>query len=153
MEAVLTQDKPYLFRPYLHDDIPFIQSAWGTSYYNEGYGNTLLSLKEFHGRHRPIREAILSKPNIAVIVCCSKEDKDTLLGFSIIEKPEESPLIILHYIYVKSDFRDKGLGKELLFKAIKLRPVLYTHLTMGASKILRRRSSDLDRFIYTPHII
>lgn len=149
----MIEDKPYLFRPYLLEDIPFIQSAWGTSYYNEGYGNTLLSLKEFHARHRPIREAILNKPNIAIIVCCSSMDKDTVLGFTIIEKPEESPVIILHYVYVKRDFKCRGLGKDLLSKAIQRRPVLFTHMTMTGEKILTKKPHHFDRYIYTPHLI
>lgn len=155
MEAVQIQDTPYTFRPYVRDDIPFIQNSWGRSYYTGGYGNTLLSLNEFHAHHRPIREQILEKPNIAIIVCCSKQESTLIIGYVIVEKPEESPGMILHYLYVKQDFKSEGIGKELLFKAIDQRPVLYTHKTIVAGKILSKfkDSNDLDRFIYCPHLI
>lgn len=156
MGAEALETKPYTFRPYTLDDIPFIQSSWGKSYYQEGFGNTLFRAEEFHGFHRPLRESVLNKPNATVIVCSAKDDPNFILGFSIVEKPINNPLLILHYIYVKYSFRGEGIGRELFEKSVVMRPVLYTHETKKSSQIMekahRKGKKDFERFIYSPHV-
>lgn len=155
MEAVL-EDKPYVFRGHREEDLNFIQSSWGSSYYSGHNGNQLLAPEEFHSYHRPIREKILAKPNVAIIVCCGLEDKDQILGYSIIEKPE-SPCLILHYIYMKQVYKGEKLGWQLLRMSCPQRPVLYTHSTVTAGKIINKLKSrgreDLERFLFVPHLI
>ena len=155
MGALELDAKPYTFRPYTPEDIPFIQSSWGKSYYLEGPGNTLFKADVFHKYHRPLREWVLNKPNATAIVCSSKDDPSFILGFSILEKPEE-PVLILHYIYVKFSFRGEGIGRELFNRSIVMRPVLFTHETSKAQKIMsknkRLEKNDFERFIHCPHI-
>lgn len=155
MGALELDSRPYTFRPYTPDDIPFIQSSWGKSYYADGPGNTLFQAQAFHKFHRPLREAVLNKPNATAIVCSSKDDPSFILGFSIVEKPEE-PLLILHYLYVKFSFRGEGIAKELFQRSLSIRPVLYTHETTKSKSIMekykRKGKEDFQRFIFTPHV-
>lgn len=156
MEAEkLSQDKPYYFRAYSEMDVPFIQNSWGTSYYHGLDSHKLLSSDEFHKRHRPIRERFLNNPDATIIVCCSKEDKDLIIGWIGVEKPETSRGLILHYLYVKHAFKNEGIATELLQMALPDRPVLYTHLTNQAKKILfkHKGSGRFERFIHLPHIV
>lgn len=150
-------DKPYSFRPYLIDDIPFIQSSWGNSYYEGVNGHKLILAEEFHAHHRPIRDRILNKPNIAIIVCASKEDPSLIIGYSIVEKPPQSRGLILHYLYVKQAFKKEKIASHLLEMSCKDRPVLFTHSTIIAGKIMSKLKAkgrqDLDRFLFTPHLI
>lgn len=149
-------DKPYKFRPHVEKDLNFIQHSWAQSYYTGGNGNTILYPDIFHSYHRPIREKILLKPNIAIIVCCGSDDEDQILGYSIVEKPD-SPCLILHYIYMKQLYKSEKLGSQLLKLSCPEKPVLYTHLTIAAQNIInkykKRGREDLNRFWFTPHLI
>lgn len=150
-------EAPYTFRPHTKDDLNFIQNSWGKSYAEGVNGNRLITSKEFHSYHRPIREKILNRPNIAIIVCCSKDSEDLIIGYSIVEKPRESRGLILHYLYVKSAFKQEGIAKQLIKKSCVDRPILYTHSTTLAGKIIHRykarQRQDLERFLFTPHLI
>ncbi len=157
MEVAPLDDKPYIFRPYLLNDIPFIQSSWGNSYFSGVNGHGILLPEDFHSHHRPIRDKILSKSNIAIIVCCSKDDQGLIIGYSIVEKPH-SPGLILHYIYVKQAFKKEGIAKHLIKMSLSERPVLYTHATTIVHKIMskykaRGKAEVFDRFLFTPHLI
>lgn len=148
--------KAYFFRPYEPDDIPFIQSSWGHSYYDGVNGNRFLNPQEFHNRHRPIRERILNKPNVAIIICCAKEAPSLIIGYAILEKPSGTQAIILHYLYVKQAFKTEKIAVDLILQ-IKDRPVLYTHSTIKANKIMNRfkleKRKELERFLFAPHLI
>lgn len=148
---------PYTFRPHLINDLPFLHSSWGKSYYEGVNGHKLLSPEEFHIHHRPIREKILSRPNVAIIICASKEDLGHIIGYIIVEKPPQSRGLILHYIYVKQVFKREGIAHKLIQMAITERPVLYTHSTIIAGKIVNkfkaRGREELERFFHAPHLI
>lgn len=154
--SLAKEPKAYFFRPYEPEDIPFIQSSWGYSYYGGVNGNHLLSPQDFHKRHRPIRDKILSNPKTAIIVCVAKESPGLIIGYMILEKPENSQGIILHYIYVKHAFKGENIGQDLIAQ-IKDRPVLYTHSTIQAGKIINKfkanNRTELERFLFAPHII
>lgn len=150
------ENKPFLFRSHVPSDIPFIQHSWGSSYYMGHNGNQILRPDLFHAHHRPIREHILSKPNVAIIVCSGIEDENQILGYSIVEKPN-SPCQILHYIYMKQIYKSEKLGWQLLKMSVPNRPVLYTHSTIVVGKIIKKLKQkgreDLDRFLFCPHLI
>ncbi len=153
----MSSEAAYTFRPYLPTDIPFIHSSWGASYFEGVRGHKQLNEVEFHSHHRPIREKALNNPNCAAIVCCSKNDPDHIIGWILVEKPNESPYIVLHYLYIKNTFQREGIGKELLKAALPIRPVLYTHATDKSKRIMKENwkanRADFDRFFPTPHLI
>ena len=155
MEAV--ELKPYTFRSYELTDIPFIQSSWGNSYYEGVNGHKLLEGQDFHKHHRPIREAILNKPNIAIIVCASTEDPDLIIGYIIVEKPESSDYSVLHYVYVKQAFKRQGIARELFKRSITKKPVMYTHETITAGRVFTKfkvkNRECLDRYFHAPHLL
>lgn len=151
------EEVPYIFRPYTKDDIPFIQSSWGNSYYDGVNGHKLLTPEEFHDHHRPIRETILNRSSVAVIVCVSRTDENLIIGYVIVEKPTISRGLILHYIYVKQAFKGERIASELLKRAVKERPVLFTHSTIASGRIISKYKAtnrvDLHRFLAAPHLI
>jgi hypothetical protein len=150
--------KPYSFRPYTLDDIPFIHSSWGNSYYLGLNGHTLIKEYEFHSYHRPIRDKILNRPNIAIIVCSTIKDPDLIIAYIILEKPEASPnVMIIHYLYVKHDFKNQGIAKDLFNSSIHSRPILFTHRTNNLINLIHRfrvRSRpEIERCFFAPHLI
>lgn len=146
--------KEYIFRPYGQDDLNFIQSSWGHSYY-KGYSyQYFLNPKEFHLFHRPIRENVLSRPTLAIIVCVSKIDPTLIIGWMMVERPKDYPAIILHYLYVKEAFKGLGIASELIQSSIpKDTNVLYSHSTERAERILKANREKFKKYGYTPHLI
>lgn len=141
------------FRPYVLDDIPFIQSSWGSSYYAGGSIRTHLSPEEFHDFHRPIREHFFSRPTATAIVCVWKKDPSLIIGWIAVEQPKKSPGMILHYLYVKQAFKHEGVARKLLRMALPTKPVLYTHRTDKAEKLMKKHDDFFKQYIFAPHLI
>ena len=145
-------EKVYTFRPYQESDIPFIQSSWGSSYYDGNSYKKLLTAAEFHQFHRPIREAFFLRGSTAVILCVSKEDQDLILGWIAVEKPRTSKCLVLHYIYVKHAFQGQGISHELMERALPEDIIIYTHVTEKARKIMRRPKIETKQYYFIPHV-
>lgn len=146
VEAELT------FRSFNADDINFIQSSWGSSYYKGNYGNRSLSPEDFHAYHRPIRERFLyARPNATIIVCSSPEDPGLIIGWIAVERCPSA--LILQYLYVKSAFKGEGIGALLIKRALPGSPVLYTHMTDQASRIMAKKYDAFKQFRYVPHLV
>ena len=148
---------PYSFRPYVPDDVNFIHSSWGSSYHDGVNGHHQLTPDEFHAYHRPIRDRVLSNPNSAAIVCHNKSDPDHIIGWILVEKPARGNYIKCHYVYVKSTFGGEGIATELMKMALPIRPVLYTHLTLKARRIMKENwkanKNTYERFHACHHLV
>lgn len=141
----------WVLRPHTQDDIPFLIDSWGSSYYKGTQAYRLLSPKEFHSFHRPIRERFFQRPTATVIVACAKEDNWHILGWVGVEVLSNS--IVLQYLYVKAAFKDKGVAQDLINRVIQPDSnVIYTHLTERAAKIISRKMNVFHNFRYLPHI-
>ncbi|HRH25107.1 MAG TPA: hypothetical protein PLQ20_02090 [Candidatus Paceibacterota bacterium] len=148
----LEANKVYSFRPYTPEDLNFIYSSWGSSYYASTIYSKVITPKEFHHFHKPIRENIMAKPKATAIVCVSTDDPTLILGWICVEEPPESKAIIMHYIYVKEAFKKEGIATDLIHRAIpKDKKILYTHRTERGGIILDRRRPH--QFYFTPHLI
>lgn len=142
----------FILRPYRDSDINFIQNSWATSYYKGADFILYLSPKEFNEKHRPIREEILNRPNVAVIVACNSKDEDQILGWIVVEKPRGQGLI-LHYIYVKEAFKKEGVSYELLKKALPEKPILVSHMTDRARKIIGKKKEFFKDYLFAHDLI
>lgn len=145
-------DKPYAFRAYINDDIPFIMSSWGKSFYKGRSFKTFLSPSEFTALHRPVTKAFFSRPTSTVILCVSEKDPSLIMGWAAIEKAVR-PGIILHYVYVKEAFKKEGIASQLLAKALPINPVYYTHLTSRASYLMDLNKERYSNYQYEPAYI
>lgn len=148
-----TPKQAYFFRPYEKEDLNFVQSSWGYSFYKgTGYAE-FVSPEEFHSYHRPIRERILKRKNIAIIVCCSTEDPTLIIGWILVEEPKKTNCLILHYVYVKHLFNQNKIARELTEKIIKDRIVLFTHLTEKAARIMTKNQHKYQNYYYIPPLV
>lgn len=139
------------FRAANPDDLAFVRNSWGSSYFKGTRANKILSPDTFHAYHRPIRERFLSKPNTTVIVCASAEDPWIIAGWIAVEAIPEA--LILQYIYVKEAFQRRGIAKQLIKRALPTIPILYTHLTEKAGKIIARKHEHMAGFRHVPHLV
>jgi hypothetical protein len=145
------------FRTHTDADLPFIHSSWASSYYDGTHAKKYLTPNEFHTYHRQIRERYLARSNKQVLVCTPDDDHWHIIGWIATETIPSA--VILHYLYVKALFRskdddDKGptIAAQLLKRAIQTSPVVYTHLTEHAAKIIASKSEQFNQFKYIPHI-
>lgn len=143
-------------RPYTKDDINFICSSWGTSYYKGSQSHKFISPEEFHFFHRPLRDRFFLRPSATVVICSNTEDPTHILGWIALEKDwttEHIQRTILHYIYVKDALRAKGIATELLTKTIPQNShVIYTHKTSQASALLKIKPQLFLNYNYQPHL-
>lgn len=82
------------------------------------------------------------------IVICDPEDNDLIYAFSIFENLKNYD--ILHYLYVRKDFRHLGLVKEMIAKIIKVKNVGLSHLTDDFRPA--RLKKYWDKVIYDPYL-
>jgi GNAT superfamily N-acetyltransferase len=138
------------YRGATPEDLPFIQSSWGSSYYAGTHAVKILTPDEFHFCHRPLRERFFEQPNTQIIVCTPDDDRWLILGWIATELiPSAS---IIHYVYVKSAFKGQGIARELIKRTVKSSPVIYTHLTERAAKIISRKPDKYNTWKYVPHL-
>ncbi len=117
------------------DDVSFIYASWLRGLY---YGDTWfgeIPKDVFMANYHRVLEAILTKADVRV--ACLKDDPDVILGYSVAYGP------ILHWIFVKSAWRNIGIGKSLTDFKIEAA----THLTKVG------RSLKPKDCVYNPFLI
>lgn len=100
----------YDIRPGTQSDTNFILATFLRGLY---YGDSWFSLipKDiFMANYKHIAKALLESPNTVVLVACLKDDPDVTLGYSLMSKDGTT----LHWSYVKSAWRKKGIGRSLM---------------------------------------
>lgn len=144
-------ESEFVFRPYRPEERAFIESSWAQSYFSACRIKDLLSPEEFHKFHRPLRDRFFCRPTATVIVACGAEDPDVVIGWAAVEILPNCTC--LHYVYVKATFRREwGVARGLLSRALPPGPVIYSHLTSKAMKILSLHQDYFKDFRYVPHI-
>lgn len=133
-------------RPLKKEDHAFLFSSWLRSYKQSRFAHRIKNDIYFMWHHILI-ERLLSRPSVSVHVAHMKGDADIIFGFLVSETMNQEPRI-LHYVYVKDDFRGFGLAREL-FNAAKLRaPVYFSHWTYLADPIVEKHQATL---VYDPY--
>jgi len=99
-------------RALQENDINFILSTWLRNYKFSSYFAKPIKNATFYAWHEQVIKRILSRPTTRANVCCSTDDDNLILGYSITEQQGDIPVI--HYVYVKKAFRQFGIAKALL---------------------------------------
>lgn len=97
----------------------FLYSNWLKSL---KYGNEYFKLCEpssYFGSYKRFIASLLGRPGSVLRFATLSDDRDVLLGFSLWEPAT------LHYVFVKYDYRNQGVGRSLTPKGI----TRITHLT------------------------
>jgi len=107
-------------------DKSLIMASWLKGLY---YGNSFFGMVEkdlFMNHYKQYLEVVLSKSTVKV--ACLIEDKDTILGYSVLS-PD---FLVIHWIFVKKLFREKGIGKSLC----PSHPKYFSHITDGCKDLI-----------------
>ncbi len=116
----------FVLRPYKPEDKAFVMATFLRGLY---YGESWFSMipKDiFMSNYKLVGEALISKATVHV--ACLPDDPDVILGYSILSTDYST----IHYVFVKSSFRNRGIMKAL----IPSMPTTVTHLTALGKTLL-----------------
>ena len=135
---------PIKYRKAVEADFDFIYSSWLKSYRNSEATKHLTNAVFFH-HHKAIVKNILESKNTETLIICSDKDDDQLYGYIVVETIYSE--IVLHYVYVKYNFRKLKLISDLCKSTNILDKVNFiTHLP-------RKFDSSKSRFQYNPYLL
>lgn len=115
-------------RDYAPADHAFVMATMLRGLY---YGDSWFSIipkSLFMGAYKHIAEALVKSPKNATRVAVLKDAPDVILGYSILNREMNK----IHFVFVKKDWRGKGLGRAL----IPENPLVVTHLTQTGKNLL-----------------
>lgn len=121
-----------VIRPYVEADIKFIHNHWlygfkqGCEYFRLIEDNCY---KDIYGK---VIHSIIERESTDIKIMCLKSDLDIIIGFSVTEIRQNQ--VILHWVYVKPDWRDNGLAAMLVSPEV----THTTHLTKTGRAILKK---------------
>ena len=119
-------------------DLAFVKATWLRGLY---YGDSWFSKipkAVFMDAYSPALDKLLSSGTVEIVVACQKEDPDVILGYSVLSTDAQ----ILHWIYVKSVWRQKGIARRITPK----HPSSVSHLTKVGLSLLPK----LPNTIFNP---
>ncbi len=123
----------YNVRDYKEEDKAFILSTFLKGLY---YGDSWFSQIDktaFMDNYKLVGDALLQR--CAVKVACLPDDENVILGYSILSKDFQA----IVFVYVKSDWRQKGIARNLCPK----HPQAVTHLTSVGKILLKNKLSGV----------
>lgn len=133
-------------------DSDFLYSTWIKSYRDSGAARAVPT--PIYNRSQRMRiDNILRYRDSFVQVINPRDTPELILGYLVGTNPN-----MLHYIYVKRDYRKAGLTRKLLWFLQEWceggNPVLYSHKPPTID-IERKLQEDprLQKFIYDPYIM
>lgn len=120
-----------LIRPYKEQDKDFICSSYlNATYFKSMDKSTRLVRKHDHdfAMDRRINDLIAES---VVLIACPEDDPDTIVGYLIYVHE------ILHYIYIKRDFRMMGIANELVKSSGLKDEIFFTHTSKDYLYIIK----------------
>lgn len=125
-------------------DLPFIYSTWLKSYrydslIGKGCRNTI-----FYSHYTKIIDHILTGSEVKVIMAAHLEDPKVTFGYLVYEPH------IVHYVFVKEEFRKHGIAKCLYSSIGGLQShYIFTHKTFSVMPITKAH----NELIFNPFLL
>lgn len=128
----------WILREPKKTDIPFIYQTWLNSFRYDSWSKATAK-SVFFDHYKLVIDEILS--NSKTLIACLPEDEDIILGYLVYESQ------IIHYIFVKNDFRKYGIAANLVNHSMDLeQPITITHRTKTALPILNNKNWIFNPF-------
>lgn len=146
-------------REVLPTDVDFIYTTWLKSYKAYSYFAKRIRNFVFYFWHHQVVEKILNKTNTRVLIACPKSETDVILGYLIYEvqdpvkyktDSEDQKSNIIHYAFVKQEFRKLGIFNQIVKHAdINLDKSYFSHWTFDWTPLTEK----YQNLIYDPYRI
>jgi len=108
-------------------DFDYISKSVVDSFLNNSREAQKVNKEAYKRSHWDIVQGLLA--NAKTLVLCDEQDNDLIYGFVIYDHFPLSD--VLHYFYLRNDFRGKGFAKKLILCIKKNEVLAYSHLTDG----------------------
>lgn len=137
---------PYKIRLATSDDVSFIFNSWLKSFRDTGYLARAISNIIYFENHHKLLEKVLQRATC--YIACDSRYPDQIAGYVVAENIDN--VFVLHYIYVKHNFRKTGIARELFnsFNHDLSATSCCTHLTKAGERLIAKYN-----MIYHPYII
>lgn len=132
----------YKIRDYREDDKSFVLATFLRGLY---YGDSwfkLIPKQIFMQNYKLIAERVVVSPKVTIKIACLPDEPDVILGYSMMSSDYKT----VHWVYVKSVWRLKGIGKSL----IPENPENVTHLSELGNRLLEEKYKET---IFNPFLI
>ena len=139
---------PVKIRSLKEEDESFIYSSWLKSYRNSDFASQV-SNDIYYSSHKKIIEDLMNNNNVEFKILCEPDDEEHLYGYLAYEKL--GAINIVHFIYVKYNYRKFGLAKQLMEDSIDNlgEQDLYCSHAPKSFKSLKEKY----KLVYTPYIL
>lgn len=139
------------------DDVAFITSSWLKSYRDAPAVKNCPNSLYYAAQHEVLN--VIVPRAVTLVVTTEALDKPIMgkgiiLGYMCAEMTAER-ILVVHYIYIKRDFRNFGLARMLLETMIETEQPLgihYTHQTFAGMAIAKDHKEELE-LVYNPYFI
>ncbi len=133
VKAKPVEPTPYILRPYAGES-GFVAGTWMDSYKTSRWAKAHDD-QDFFDCQAPVVSTLIDHGTI--MLAAHRDKPDTLLGHCVVERTALCPVV--HYIYVKGDYRRQGIGRALWTCALEQvgyrkgdrRQVRYSHKMEG----------------------
>lgn len=129
----------WIIRQPTPDDIAFIYATWLNSYYYDSWAKSIRK-SVYYNNYKRVVDKLLNEADISI--ACMPENQNVIFGYMVTEPG------IIHYSFVKEDFRHFGIAKAL-YQHSHPHPddkIEITHLTRSVHRILEKNLN----FIFNP---
>jgi len=132
-------------RKAVTSDYPLILSSWLKGCYHLCSAFKDMPKSLYYGVHEPCLKAILATSDTMCVV--DHQDPDHILGYIVYK--DYGFFTVIHWIYIKQQFRDFGMAKYLLACVEPKKIVFTTHETTESQKFFNKQKI---RTFYVPHL-
>jgi GNAT superfamily N-acetyltransferase len=100
-----------VFRSMYRADYNFVLSSWAHSFKGSPWAGVVPN-NDWHASMKNIIDQLQTRGS-EVVMAVADDDRDQIMGYVCYEK-SLAGIPVIHYIFVKDDFRREGLGTALL---------------------------------------
>ena len=136
----MSEAAEYVIIDGLNDARSLVYSTWLRSYQQSGPAVKKVSRADFFAGHHRVLDGIFAR-NPTVKLAVFPEDHSVVFGWSVSEPG------VLHYAYVKPDFRKFGIARALTAHLTK--PFAYSHYTY----VVRDLEKHLAGCSHNPYLV
>ena len=147
MSASGSDTLPVEVREATPDDRGFIVQAWLRGYQRSPEVEVLTG-PEYSPAQRDLINRILARGQAWIIF--NREIPTQYFGFVVSERDSSLEVAVVHWVYVKKEFRDLGLARALLLRATgAAKTIYYTHRAprRADEEKLRKRGARFNPYL------
>jgi GNAT superfamily N-acetyltransferase len=145
----MTPNSKWLLRAPKSSDLNFIYSTWLNNYRSDSEIGKSIKKSIYFAEYYGVLDAIFECKQTKVLIACLPEETNVILGFLVGADK------ILHYIFVKEDFRRNGIGRSLFENCFPEGggAVEFTHRTTSTHRLAEKLSLTYNPFLLFERII